>query len=250
MSITGFWRAVASSWLIMLCSIDSPLQWIDPESQDENVRKTHHAYDLENTVSESMLVRGGRLARDEELFLSGPDVTQFEKSALAREKSSTVWQQSKEMKIILLTCCAAAIAQGWDQASITGANLLWPSEMNLKVDLAKEDVRTRDVWIFGGVNAITYFAACSLGAWISDPLNEYFWGRRGALFVAALFSFVGVVGCAFCHIWQTLFVCRMLVGIGEFSLVASLIKEFRGVVLSLENSLAFLFLFQNLLQTV
>jgi len=164
-----------------------------------------------------MLVRGARLARDEELFLSGPesDVTQFEKDALKREKSSTVWQQSKEMKIILLTCCVAAIAQGWDQASITGANLLWPSEMDLKVNLAEEDVRTRDVWIFGGVNAITYFAACSIGAWISDPLNEHFWGRRGALFVAGLFSFAGVVGCAFCQNWQTLFVCRMLVGIGE-----------------------------------
>ena len=214
-------------------SIDSPLQWTDPENQDENVRRTHHAYGLENTVSEAMLVRGGRLARDEELFLSGADVTQFERDALAREKTSTVWRQSKEMKIILLTCCVAAVAQGWDQASITGANLLWYKDMGLSADLTKPDkVKIRDVWIFGGVNAITYFAACSLGAWISDPLNEYFWGRRGALFVAGLFSFVGVVGCAFCHIWQTLFVCRLLVGIGELSSRSLLFQKIWSCLLS------------------
>ncbi|KAG9242174.1 putative sugar transporter [Calycina marina] len=196
--------------------IDSPLQWIDPEIQDVNVRKTHRAYRLASSVSEDMLVRGARLARDEELFLSGPDVTQFDRDVLAREKTSTVWQQSKEMKIILLTCCVAAIAQGWDQASITGANLLWPADMGLEVNLAhpEKGLKTGDVWKFGGVNAITYFAASSLGAWISDPLNEYLYGRRGALFVAGIFSFVGVIGCAFCHSWHTLFVCRALVGIG------------------------------------
>ena len=148
------------------------------------------------------------------MFLAGSDVTQFEREALAREKTANLWQQSKELKIILITCCVAAVAQGWDQASLTGANLLWPIEMHLEVDLSKPQVRTRDVWIFGGVNGVTYFAASSLGAWISDPLNEYFYGRRGALFVAGLFSFVGVVGCAFCHTWQTLFLCRALVGIG------------------------------------
>ena len=103
----------------------------------------------------------------------------------------------------------AAIAQGWDQASLTGANLLWPADLH--VDIKKSQGAR---WIFGGVNAIAYFAASSAGAWLSDPLNEYFYGRRGALFVAGLFSFVGVVGSAFCHNWQALFGCRFLVGIG------------------------------------
>ncbi|RDW80383.1 hypothetical protein BP5796_05081 [Coleophoma crateriformis] len=204
--------------------IDSPLLWIDPEVQDENVRKTHAAHKLADTVDEEMLVRGGRLARDEELFLTANSnhVTEAEKEALRKEKQSALWQQSKELKLILLTCCIAAIAQGWDQASLTGANLSWPCTFNLHASKicndagagGTETVKTRDVWIFGGVNSITYFAASSLGAWISDPLNEHFYGRRGALFIAGLFSFVGVIGSAFCSSWGTLMFCRLLVGVG------------------------------------
>ncbi|KAL3417130.1 hypothetical protein PVAG01_11130 [Phlyctema vagabunda] len=191
--------------------IDSPLQWTDPEAQDENVRKTHAAHHLGDTLSEELFIRGGRLARDEELFLSLEEnhVTDLEREALSREKTSTLWQQSKELKVILLACCFAAIAQGWDQASLSGANLRWPAEFGLS-----EKTRTRDAWIFGGVNSITYFAASSVGAWITDPLNEHFYGRRGALFVAGLFSFVGVVASAFCQEWGTLFFCRLLVGVG------------------------------------
>ncbi|KUJ16458.1 uncharacterized protein LY89DRAFT_558025, partial [Mollisia scopiformis] len=194
--------------------IDSPLLWTDPEVQDDNVRKTHAAHNLANSISEELLVRGGRLARDEELFLSADssNVTDLERDALNREKTSSLWQQSKELKVILLTCCIAAIAQGWDQASLTGANLSWPTDFGLRVDGVSQ--RRRDVWIFGGVNSITYFAASGVGAWISDPLNEYFYGRRGALFIAGLFSFVGVVGSAFCQAWQSLFFCRLLVGVG------------------------------------
>lgn len=169
----------------------------------------HKTHSLSNTVSEELLVRGGRLARDEDLFLSRADVTDSERTALEQERTSSLWQQSKELKLILLACCVAAIAQGWDQASLTGANLLWPAELNVDI---KNSNGAR--WIFGGVNAIAYFAASSAGAWLSDPLNEYFYGRRGALFVAGLFSFVGVVGSAFCHNWQALFGCRFLVGIG------------------------------------
>jgi MFS family permease len=154
-------------------------------------------------------VRGGRLARDEDLFISGADVTDFERSAVEHERTSSLWQQSKDLKLILLTCCVAAIAQGWDQGSLTGANLTWPGDFGLDTDVSR-----RARWIFGGVNAIAYFATSSAGAWLSDPLNEYFYGRRGALFVARLFSFVGVVGSAFCNNWQALFGCRLLVGIG------------------------------------
>lgn len=184
--------------------IDSPFLWITPEVQDENVRAIYDEHNLAETMSLELLLRGGRLARDEDLFLSEGDLSDSEKSAIRREKTSNLWQQSKELKVILLTCCLAAICQGWDQASLTGANLLWPADMN--VDPTS--------WKFGGVNAIAYFAASTAGAWLSDPLNEYFYGRRGALFVAGLFSFVGVVGSAFCYSWPALFCCRFLVGVG------------------------------------
>lgn len=64
-----------------------------------------------------------------------------------------------------------------------------------------------------------------------DPLNEYFFGRRGALFIAAIFSFSTVIGAAYVQSWcvlstastgrhpnesyrQQLLVLRILLGIG------------------------------------
>lgn len=40
-----------------------------------------------------------------------------------------------------------------------------------------------------------------IGAQLSDPLNEYFFGRRGALFIAAIFSFSTVIGAAYVQSW-------------------------------------------------
>ena len=49
---------------------------------------------------------------------------------------------------------------------------------------------------------------------MSDPLNEYIYGRRGALFIAGLFSFSSVIGAAYARSWKELLACRVLLGIG------------------------------------
>jgi MFS family permease len=51
------------------------------------------------------------------------------------------------------------------------------------------------------------------GCWISDPLNNYF-GRRGAIFVAALILIATPIASGFSHSWQTLFAIRLVLGIG------------------------------------
>jgi hypothetical protein len=38
-----------------------------------------------------------------------------------------------------------------------------------------------DVWRFAATNAILYFSASTLGAFLCDPLTELVTGRRGAL---------------------------------------------------------------------
>lgn len=53
---------------------------------------------------------------------------------------------------------------------------------------------------------------CS-GCWISDPLN-YYLGRRGTIFVAALILIATPIASGFTHTWQTLFVIRLILGIG------------------------------------
>jgi MFS family permease len=90
----------------------------------------------------------------------------------------------------------------------------------------------RNSWIVGVVNAAPYLGSaawyvsvlgdlasyniraplCS-GCWISDPLNNYL-GRRGTIFVTALILIATPIASGFTHSWQTLFVVRLILGIG------------------------------------
>lgn len=49
---------------------------------------------------------------------------------------------------------------------------------------------------------------------MSDPLNEHVYGRRGAIFIAALFSLASVIGAAYAKTWESLLACRVLLGMG------------------------------------
>lgn len=48
---------------------------------------------------------------------------------------------------------------------------------------------------------------------MSDPLNNYL-GRRGTIFLTALILIATPIASGFTHSWQTLFVVRLILGIG------------------------------------
>lgn len=48
---------------------------------------------------------------------------------------------------------------------------------------------------------------------MTDPLNNYF-GRRGTIFVSAVFCFLAPIGGAVCQTWPQFFVTRLLLGLG------------------------------------
>lgn len=50
-------------------------------------------------------------------------------------------------------------------------------------------------------------------AWISDPINNWI-GRRGTIFVGAIFSLLAPIGMATSQKWGQLVACRVLLGIG------------------------------------
>ena len=50
-------------------------------------------------------------------------------------------------------------------------------------------------------------------AWIADPLNAVL-GRRGVIFVAAIFSLLAPIGSGCVQKWGQLVACRMLLGVG------------------------------------
>ena len=197
--------------------IENPLRYIDEDDLEKYVRNFHEEEGLKDVVKVNVLIRGSKLVRDEEGFQVEGDLSEPEKKALKNEKVSKIWQESKELNIIILTCFVASIANGWTQGAIVGANQLWTDEFELKTGLTRAsryDRNTRDLWQFSATNAILYFSASTLGAFLCDPLTEIVTGRRGALFVAAAFTFAASIGAAYVQSWQALFSTRVLLGIG------------------------------------
>ena len=92
-------------------------------------------------------------------------------------------------------------------AGSNGANLSWPEALGVGGD------SDHDTFIVGLVNAACYIAASLVGCWMSDPLN-YFLGRRGTIFIAAIFCLFPVIGSAVAQNWQQLFMTRLLMGLG------------------------------------
>ena len=190
-------------------SVENPLTFRNIENLRGDVEAFHAYHKLQNVVNVELLFRGAWLAKDKPEFTSKDAMPEFESDALNREKKPELVKQSRELNTILLTCCIGAIVHGWSQASIIGANLQWPYAFGLQTDYEDGNTIT-SFWIFGGVNAITYFAASFVGAWLSDPLNESFGGRRGALFVAGVFTLAASIGSAFTFSWQGLLCCRLV----------------------------------------
>lgn len=65
--------------------------------------------------------------------------------------------------------------------------------------------------------------------WLSDPLNDII-GRRGTIFVGAVFSLLAPIGQALAQSWPQILVCRILLGIGMG------LKEVTVPVYSAENA--------------
>jgi len=246
--------------------VDNPLLYRDRADLIQDARRFHHDQGLANNVSAKTFTYGVLLAQDEDCIFDVEQdhneqdqnrrdaqdqneedqneedqneqdqnrrnaLDQEEQAALKQEKAPKLKEQSDELNLILLTCCVAAIVQGWSQASITGANLQWPCDLipglvrtpidgqpESTVDSHRLDTYTCD-WtsrrtIFSAVCAVTYLSASLIGTVIVDPLNEYVAGRRGALFASGILTLAASVASGYARSWQELFVCRLFLGIG------------------------------------
>lgn len=117
------------------------------------------------------------------------------------------WRQPLALYVTIFTCSIGAAVQGWDQTGSNGANLSFPDVFGIGTG------STRDTLLVGVVNSAPYIGSAFVGCWLSDPIN-YYLGRRGTIFIAAVFCFLPVLGSAFTQTWQQLFVCRLLLGFG------------------------------------
>ena len=142
------------------------------------------------------------------------------------------WKHPAPLYLTIILNSIAAAIQGWDQTGSNGANLSFPIEFGIGDVEPYCDSNTQcnnRAWLVGFVNSCPYIAICLFAAWISDPVNDYL-GRRGTIFVAAIFSVLAPIGSGLTQTWGQLCACRVLLGIGMG------LKEVTVPVFSAENA--------------
>ncbi|KAG8532049.1 uncharacterized protein KY384_003686 [Bacidia gigantensis] len=165
--------------------------------------------------------KAARIARNPQNTNNITELTEEDKAALRQEKEH-ILRQPWKLWLTLITCSCGALVQGWSQTGINGANTAWGDDLQLTKEKTARD------WLFGLVNAAPYLAAGLIGCLFIDPLNDGLkLGRRGTIFVAAIFSLFAAIGCAVSQIWYQLLVSRLLLGIG-MGLKASTIPIFES----------------------
>ena len=137
--------------------IDNPLTQLSPTELEDAVRSFASATGLSHITD--LLIRGAKLAKNPNTFASIPGLTDEEREVLQDENATkpTFFSQTKELQVTIMTCAVAAVVQGWDQASINGANLRWPEDLGLAQGLDRGN--SHDVWMFAFVNSAPYIFA-------------------------------------------------------------------------------------------
>ncbi|RSL79992.1 hypothetical protein CEP51_006905 [Fusarium floridanum] len=182
-----------------------------------------------------LLKKGALVAQSPADFEALEELDEEEKEAL-RQEVTHKWRHPRSLYYTIFLNSIAAAIQGWDQTGSNGANLTFHEALGIPDaagsscgPVANEGECAKNSWIIGFVNAMPYITICLFAGWISDPLNNWM-GRRGVIFVAAIFSLLAPFGMAVSQTWGQLAACRMLLGIGMG------LKEVTVPVFSAENS--------------
>ncbi|KAL8691783.1 MAG: hypothetical protein Q9224_004096 [Gallowayella concinna] len=178
--------------------IENPLRRIPEREVEAYITALHRENNLGTVVDLTTLLRGMRLARDPEAFtareIAQGTLTEVETAALKREEHPSIWTETRELKIIIFNCSIGSITQGWAQGAIVAANQIWPKVFGFKelsqngsTKLAGSD---SEIWRFAVTNAIVYFAASSVGAFLCDPLTEIFSGTALGIAISGAISLI------------------------------------------------------------
>lgn len=156
-----------------------------------------------------LLQKGALVAQDPQNYedITGEHALTATEIEHLRNEVLHKWRQPMKLYLTIITCSIGAAVQGWDQTGSNGANLSFPLVFGIG------SKSTHDTLLVGLVNSAPYIGTAFVGCWLSDPLN-YYLGRRGTIFIAAVFCFLPVLGSAFTQTWPQLFICRILLGFG------------------------------------
>lgn len=187
--------------------VSNPLAGLTREELFNDVQKFANDKDL--TDYTELIQRGALVAQDPGRFEELDVLAEDEKDAL-RFEAAHRWKHPFALYFTIIVCSIGAAVQGWDQTGSNGANLSFPVEFGIgegETDGAPNQVR--DSWLVGVVNAGPYIGSAFLGCWLSDPCNFYF-GRRGTIFISAIFCVLTPIGGAVSQTWPQLFITRLL----------------------------------------
>ncbi|EON61729.1 hypothetical protein W97_00945 [Coniosporium apollinis CBS 100218] len=160
-----------------------------------------------------LLQRGARVAQNPKGYEHIESLETPELEALRFEHSHK-WTHPMALYFTIIICSIGAAVQGWDQTGSNGANLSFPTEFGIgHGETEGHPNQDRDNWLVGLVNAGPYIGSAFLGCWLSDPCNYYF-GRRGTIFISAVFCVLTPIGGACSQTWEQLLITRLLMGIG------------------------------------
>ncbi|ERT00947.1 hypothetical protein HMPREF1624_02182 [Sporothrix schenckii ATCC 58251] len=181
------------------------------------------------------LQKGALVAKNPARFESLEELDETDKEHIRNEVLHR-WRHPWALYYTIVLNSIAAAIQGWDQTASNGANLAFPVALGIPDSAGSScgpDANTglcaKNGWIIGFVNSMPYITICLFSGWISDPLNHYL-GRRGTIWVGAVFSVLAPFGMALSQTWGQLAACRMLLGIGMG------LKEVTVPVFSAENA--------------
>ncbi|KAF1363524.1 D-xylose-proton symporter [Lizonia empirigonia] len=164
---------------------------------------------------EPLLIKGALVAQSPALFEEIEELDDGDRTAFREEVTHRFKLPKMLYYTVILNSIAAAI-QGWDQTGSNGANLTFAQSFGIpdSGDQCTADGSCEsNSWIIGFVNASPYIAIALFTAWLSDPVNDFL-GRRGTIFVAAVFSLLAPIGSGLTQKWGQLVACRVMLGIG------------------------------------
>jgi len=202
--------------------IKNPLIGIPKHQLLQDVEAFANEYELQDI--KPYLVKGALVAQSPGHIDNIAELDDEDRRVI-HEEITHKWKHPKVLYLTIVLNSIAAAIQGWDQTGSNGANLTFglalgipdapppdPNPLGLGGCMSAYECN-KNQWLVGFVNSSPYIAICVFAAWISDPVNELL-GRRGTIFVAAIFSVLAPIGSGVSQTWGQLVACRVLLGIG------------------------------------
>jgi hypothetical protein len=178
--------------------IDNPLHHLTDAELEDRVLARRRRWGFTNRAEFGDLPlweRAIKCAADpEHCIYSVKGLTESERRILRKENNpdTSFWDET-HVRVPIALCCLAAMVQGVTQSSANAANLYYPFALGMQDStgawMGSHNGRATR-WLFNCQNAAPLLVGALFGCWLSDPLNEFVYGRRGAIFIAALLTLV------------------------------------------------------------